>query len=56
MQWLTDNWVHLLAIATSAVTAASIAARLTPSEHDDRILNAVLKFIQWLSINGGPVK
>jgi hypothetical protein len=53
MQWLSENWVNVLAIATSAVTAASIAARMTPSEHDDRVLNAALKFIQWLSINGG---
>lgn len=54
MNWLSENWVNLLAIATSIVTAASVIARMTPTESDDRVIASVLKVIQWLSINGGP--
>lgn len=53
MNWLIANSVNLLAIATSIVTAASIIARMTPSESDDEVVDRVLKFIHWLSINGG---
>lgn len=54
MNWLSANWINLVAIATSIITAASIIARMTPSESDDEVVNRILKFIQWLSINGGP--
>lgn len=54
MNWLASNWLNLVAAATSIVTAASIIARMTPSESDDKVVDRVLKFIQWLSINGSP--
>lgn len=54
MTWLSANFFNLVAAATAIVTAASIIARMTPSESDDKVVDRVLKFIQWLSINGGP--
>lgn len=54
MNWLAQNWLNLVAAATSIITAASIIARMTPSESDDKFVDRVLKVIQWLSINGGP--
>jgi hypothetical protein len=56
MNWLSANFFNLVAAATAIVTAASIIARMTPSESDDKVVDRVLKFIQWLSINGGPQK
>jgi len=56
MSWVTENWLNVLATITSIVTAASVIVKLTPSEHDDDIVHAALKFLQWLSINGGVKK
>jgi len=56
MNWLSENWVNILAIATSIVTAASVAVKLTPTTSDDKVVDGLLKFIQWLSINGAPKK
>lgn len=56
MDFVLNNWVDLLAIVTSTVTAASIIARLTPNTHDDAVMAKVLSVVQWLSINGGPKK
>ncbi len=52
MSFLTQNWVAILAGVGSIVTGASIIAKLTPSTHDDVVIARILKFIQWLSING----
>lgn len=54
MTWLYANFFNLVAAATAIVTGASIIARMTPSESDDKVVDRILKFIQWLSINGGP--
>lgn len=56
MNWITENWVNLLATVTSVVTLASVVAKMTPSEHDDEVVDSLLKFVQWLSINGAPKK
>ena len=56
MNWLTENWVNLLATITSVITMASVIVKLTPSAHDDEFINGLLKFVQWLSINGSPKK
>ncbi|MBK8583850.1 MAG: hypothetical protein IPL86_19175 [Flavobacteriales bacterium] len=54
MSWITENWVNILAAATSLVTTASVLVKFTPDTHDDEIVAAALKFLQWLSINGKP--
>jgi hypothetical protein len=54
MTWLAQNWLNIVAAATSLITAASIIARMTPSKSDDAVVDKVLKVIQWLSINGTP--
>jgi len=54
MNWLAQNWLNIVAAATSLITAASIIARMTPNESDDKVVDRVLKVIQWLSINGRP--
>ncbi len=54
MSWLIEHWVDLLATVTSAITMASVIAKMTPSSHDDEFIDGLLKFVQWLSINGTP--
>lgn len=54
MNWFIEHWVNLLATVTSAITMASVIAKLTPSSHDDEVVDRLLKFVQWLSINGTP--
>lgn len=56
MNWLAENWLNIVAAGTSLITAASIIARMTPSQSDDVWVDKALKFIQWLSINGAARK
>lgn len=56
MNWITENWVNLLATVTSVITLASVVTKMTPSTHDDDVVDGLLKFVQWLSINGAPKK
>lgn len=56
MNWIVEHWVELLTTVTSVITVASVVTKVTPSTHDDEVIDSLLKFVQWLSINGAPKK
>jgi len=56
MNWVIANWDSVLGIITGLITVASIVAKLTPSETDDKMIAKVLKVIDVIAINSTPVK
>jgi len=51
MEWIIQNSGELLQIVTAVVTIASVVANLTPSEADNKIVNAVIRFVNMLGLN-----
>lgn len=51
MEWVTQNWSELAAIITGIVTVFSLIANLTPTEADNKIVNAVIRAINLLGFN-----
>ena len=51
MEWIANNWLEIGAAYTALVTAASIIARLTPTKSDDKIVDFLLKGVNFLAIN-----
>jgi len=56
MDWLIANWASIVAIVTGVVTVASIIAKLTPTETDDKVVGYFLKLIDFLAINNKPTE
>jgi hypothetical protein len=54
MEWLIANWDTILLGVTGIISGASIIAKLTPTETDDKILAKILRFIDFLAINNKP--
>jgi hypothetical protein len=54
MEWLIANWDTILLGVTGIISGASIIAKLTPTETDDKILAKILRFIDLLAINNKP--
>lgn len=54
--WILQNWDIILGAATGIITSASIIAKLTPTEVDNKILLILLKFIDKLAINNKPTE
>lgn len=53
IDWMINN--PELSI-TSAISIASIIARLTPTKTDNKIIFMILKLIDILAINNQPIK
>jgi hypothetical protein len=49
--WVTSNWAQLIEVAFALVGVASLIAKLTPTKADDKIINTVLGFLNWVAIN-----
>lgn len=49
--WFSAHWQELLLIVTSTVTVASLIAKLTPTEADDKFVQKILDFINLLALN-----
>ena len=54
MDWIIANWASVVAIVTGVVTVASIIAKLTPTQTDDKIVAYVLKIVDVLALNTKP--
>lgn len=54
INWIIANWVGIMASVGAVVTAASVIAKLTPSTHDDEVIQAIINFINALAINKAP--
>ena len=56
MNWITENWETVGAIALQVVGAAALIATLTPSETDNKIIGLISKLIHTLGGNFGKAK
>ena len=51
---LSDLWAKMpvwLTTITYVVTLASTITMLTPTTHDDQVVNFILRILNWLSLN-----
>ncbi len=51
IEWLATNWATLLGGILAVLGGASILARLTPTEVDNKVIDAILKVIKVLGLN-----
>lgn len=51
IEYITQNWAAIIAVVTAVVTAASAIANLTPTETDNKIVDAIKKLINTLALN-----
>ena len=56
MSWIINNWELIVAATTASVTAASIIAKLTPTEVDNKVIGYLLKIVDILAINNKPTE
>lgn len=54
--WIQENWGSIVIIITSVVTAASVIAKLTPTEVDDNWVGKIIKLMDFLAINNKPTE
>lgn len=50
LDFVVTHWADLLFALTSAVTAASVIVKLTPTPKDDQVVSWVRKAVEWLSL------
>jgi len=51
MEFITNNYVAIMAIIGSIVTTASLIVKLTPTPKDDEVLAKVMAIINVLALN-----
>lgn len=51
MEWIVNHWLEIGAAYTALVTAASLIARLTPTDSDDKVVAFLLKGVNFLALN-----
>ncbi len=56
MEWITQHGTDLWSIFTGVVAVASIVAKLTPTETDNKIIGAILTAIDKIALNNPPTK
>ena len=56
MEWITTNLTEIIAIITGIVTVASIIAKLTPTEIDNKVIGKILQMIDFLALNNKPTE
>lgn len=56
MEWITTNLTEIIAIITGIVTVASIIAKLTPTEIDNKVIAKILQMIDFLALNNKPTE
>ena len=56
MEWIIAHSAEIISIVTGIVAVASVIAKLTPTEIDNKVVGFLLKLIDILAINTEPVK
>ena len=51
VSYITTNWQDLMLIITTLVTVASLIAKMTPTKVDDKIVDKILGFLNFMAIN-----
>ena len=45
MEWLTAHWGDVITAALAVLGAASVVAKLTPTEADDKVIQKILDVV-----------
>lgn len=53
MEYVTQNWEMVAGIITAAVTLASLIAKATPNETDNKVVAILLKIVDALALTTG---
>ena len=56
IEFILLNWQNIALAITGIVTAASIIAKMTPTEVDDNILGNIIIFMDKLGLNNKPTE
>ncbi len=51
---ISTNWVQYSTIILAALGLASAIARITPNKADNKVVDAIWKFVNKLGLRGGP--
>ncbi len=54
INWVSANWAQIGVAVLAVVGAASAIAKLTPTTHDDEIVQKILDFLNALALNKKP--
>lgn len=54
--WLINHWEEITLAATGVVSVASIIAKLTPTEVDNKLVALILKIVDVLALNNKPTE
>jgi len=50
VEWLSTNWVEVIAVIGGAVTLASLIVKLTPTPKDDTVLASIIGWLKALGL------
>ncbi len=51
MEWLTANWISVVAIVGAVIIGARVIVKLTPSPADDSILEKIVKILKAVGLH-----
>ena len=49
INWIVEHWQDILAIYGGLVAACTVIVKITPTDKDDKILNKVIKIVDFFS-------
>ena len=52
--WIQTNWVAITAVVGTAVVLAGRIVELTPTDKDNKALDAVIKVLKVIGLKVGP--
>jgi hypothetical protein len=50
-EWISANWENILLVIGGVITLASVIAKITPNETDNKVLEVIIKIFEKLSLN-----
>ena len=56
IDWLMENWEQVLMGVSSIVGGFSVLATMTPNSADNRVVDAVMRVINFIGANVGKPK
>lgn len=57
MEWISANWwTVIVPVFTGVVTVASIIAKATPNEIDNKVVGVLLKIVDFFALTTGKTK
>jgi|TARA_R100001530_G_C4321425_1_gene155955 hypothetical protein len=56
IDWVMENWEQVLMGVSSIVGGFSILATMTPNSADNRVVDAVMRVINFIGANVGKAK